>query len=43
MTEIKEWQAIIDYLCNLPGKKESKLPFVPVDKRAAEVRAIKVN
>ena len=42
-TEIKEWQAIMDYLCKLPVKKGSKLPVVPVDKRAAEVRAIKIN
>ncbi|MEI6682523.1 MAG: bifunctional UDP-sugar hydrolase/5'-nucleotidase [Bacteroidota bacterium] len=43
MTEIKEWQAIMDYLCKLPVKKGAKLPVVPVDKRAAEVRAIKQN
>ncbi len=43
VTEIKEWQAIMDYLCKLPVKKGSSLPIVPVDKRAAEVRAIKVN
>jgi len=41
--EIKEWQAIMDYLCKLPVKKGSKLPVVPVDARAAEVRAIKVK
>ena len=33
----------MDYLCKLPVKNGSKLPVVPVDKRAAEVRAIKVN
>jgi 5'-nucleotidase / UDP-sugar diphosphatase len=43
MIEIKEWQAIMDYLAKLPVKKGSKLTVVPVDKRAAEVRAIKVN
>ncbi len=42
VTEIKEWQAIMDYLCKLPVKNGSKLPIIPVDKRAAEVRAIKV-
>jgi 5'-nucleotidase len=42
-TEIKEWQAIMDYLCKLPVKKGSKLPVVPVDKRAAEIRAVKLN
>jgi 5'-nucleotidase len=43
VTEIKEWQAIMDYLRQLPVKKGDKLPVVPVDKRAAEVRAVKVN
>jgi len=41
--EIKEWQAIMDYLVQLPVNKNSKLPLVPVDKRAAEVRAFKTN
>jgi 5'-nucleotidase/UDP-sugar diphosphatase len=41
--EIKEWQAIMDYLVQLPVNKNDKLPLVPVDKRADEVRAIKVN
>jgi 5'-nucleotidase/UDP-sugar diphosphatase len=41
--EIKEWQAIMDYLTQLPVNKSGNLPFVPVDKRAAEVRAINVN
>ena len=43
VTEIKEWQAIMDYLRNLPVKKGSKLPVVPVDAKAAEVRAINQN
>jgi 5'-nucleotidase/UDP-sugar diphosphatase len=43
VTEIKEWQAIMDYLRNLPVKQNAKLPVIPVDKRAAEVRAIKTN
>jgi len=43
VTEIKEWQAIMDYLCKLPVAKGAKLPVVPVDKRAAEVRGIKMN
>ena len=43
VTEIKEWQAIMDYLHQLPVKKGEKLPVVPVDGRAAEVRAIKTN
>jgi 5'-nucleotidase len=40
--EIKEWQAIMDYIRSLPAKK-GELPVIPVDKRAAEVRAIKVS
>lgn len=41
--EIKEWQAIMDYLRSLPvkGKGKGELPTIPVDERAAEVRAIK--
>ena len=38
--EIKEWQAIMDHLRTLPAKK-GQLPVIPVDERAAEVRAIK--
>jgi 5'-nucleotidase len=40
--EIKEWQAIMDHLRNLPAKK-GELPVIPVDERAAEVRAIKAG
>lgn len=43
VTEIKEWQAIMDYLCKLPIKDGSKLPVIPADARAVEVRAIKQN
>ena len=39
--EIKEWQAIMDYLRDLPVQKKGDLPTIPVDERAAEVRAIK--
>jgi 5'-nucleotidase len=42
VSEIKEWQAIMDHLRNLPAKK-GELPVIPVDKRANEVRAIKVG
>lgn len=38
--EIKEWQAIMDHLRKLPARK-GELPVIPVDERAAEVRAIK--
>jgi 5'-nucleotidase / UDP-sugar diphosphatase len=41
--EIKEWQAIMDHLRNLPVKNKGELPLIPVDERAAEVRAIKVS
>jgi len=41
--EIKEWQAIMDHLRKLPVKGPGKLPIVPVDERAAEVRAINVG
>jgi len=41
--EIKEWQAIMDHLRSLPVKKPGELPVIPVDARAAEVRAIRVG
>ncbi len=41
--EIKEWQAVMDYLRSLPVTKKGELPMIPVDERAAEVRAIKVG
>ena len=41
--EIKEWQAIMDYLRSLPVKRKGELPTIPVDGRAAEVRAIRVG
>jgi len=41
--EIKEWQAIMDYLRSLPVKKKGELPIIPVDERAAEIRAIKTS
>jgi 5'-nucleotidase/UDP-sugar diphosphatase len=40
--EIKEWQAIMDFLRHLPARK-GELPVIPVDARAAEARAIKVG
>jgi len=39
--EIKEWQAIMDYLRDLPVKTKGQLATIPVDARAAEVRAIR--
>ncbi len=41
--EIKEWQAIMDHLRSLPVKNANELPMIPVDERAAEVRAIKAG
>jgi 5'-nucleotidase len=41
--EIKEWQAIMDHLGRLPVKSKAELPTIPVDERAAEVRAIKTG
>jgi 5'-nucleotidase/UDP-sugar diphosphatase len=41
--EIKEWQAIMDHLRSLPVNKAGALPTIPVDARAAEVRAIKAG
>jgi len=41
--EIKEWQAIMDYMRNLPVKTKGELPTIPVDGRAKEVRAIKAG
>ena len=41
--EIKEWQAIMDHLRSLPVKNNGELPVIPVDERAAEIRAIKAG
>ena len=41
--EIKEWQAIMDHIRSLPATTPGELPVIPVDERAAEVRAIKVG
>jgi 5'-nucleotidase/UDP-sugar diphosphatase len=41
--EIKEWQAIMDYIRAMPVKSKGDLPVIPVDARASEVRAIKVG
>ena len=41
--EIKEWQAIMDHLRRLPVKTMGELPMIPVDERAAEIRAIRVG
>jgi 5'-nucleotidase len=41
--EIKEWQAIMDHLRSLPVTSPGGLPTIPVDGRAAEVRAIRAG
>jgi 5'-nucleotidase len=41
--EIKEWQAIMDYIRSLPVKAKGELPVIPIDARANEARAIKVG
>jgi 5'-nucleotidase / UDP-sugar diphosphatase len=41
--EIKEWQAIMDHLRSLPVRNHGELPTIPIDERAAELRAIKVR
>jgi 5'-nucleotidase len=41
--EIKEWRAIMDHLQALPVKGPGELPMIPVDERAAEVRAFKAG
>ncbi|MFO1313201.1 MAG: bifunctional UDP-sugar hydrolase/5'-nucleotidase [Burkholderiales bacterium] len=41
--EVKEWQAIMDYLRSLPVAKKGELPVIPVDARASEARAIKAG
>jgi 5'-nucleotidase / UDP-sugar diphosphatase len=43
LREIKEWQAIMDHLRALPVKSPGELPMIPVDDRAAEVRAFKAG
>ena len=41
--EIKEWQAIMDHLRKLPAASLDALPVLPVDARAAEIRAIRLG
>jgi 5'-nucleotidase len=36
-------KSIIDHLRSLSVKSKGELPIIPVDERAAEVRAIKVG
>jgi len=41
--EIKEWQAIMDYLRGLPVKTPGEPPGITIDARAREVRAIRAG
>ncbi len=41
--EIKEWQAIMDYLVNLPTKNADGLAMLVKDDRAREVRGVKAH
>jgi 5'-nucleotidase len=41
--EVKEWQAIMDHLRSLPANGPDQLPVIPMDERAAEVRAIRLG
>ena len=41
--EIKEWQAIMEYLQALPAAAAGELPIVPTDARANERRFIRLN
>jgi 5'-nucleotidase/UDP-sugar diphosphatase len=41
ITEIKEWQAVMDSLRRLPVEHKGDLPAFPTDERATEVRGIK--
>jgi 5'-nucleotidase len=41
--ELKEWEAIMDYLRGLPVKSQGELPVIPVDARASEVRVIRAG
>jgi 5'-nucleotidase/UDP-sugar diphosphatase len=41
--EIKEWQAVMDYVRSLPAKAPGELPTIPMDERMAEVRAIRAS
>ena len=43
MHEVKEWQAIMDHLRSLPANGPDELPVIPMDERAAEVRAIRLG
>ena len=43
VNEIKEWQAIMDYIRGLPVRNKGGLPTIPVDERASEVRAFKMG
>jgi hypothetical protein len=41
--EIKEWQAIMEYLQAIPAAVDGGLPIIRADERANEVRFIRVE
>jgi 5'-nucleotidase len=41
--EVKEWQAIMDYLRDLPRANPRELPVIAVEGRAAETRSFKAK
>jgi 5'-nucleotidase len=41
--EIKEWQAIMEYLQTIPVAVEGELPIIRADERANEVRFIRME
>jgi 5'-nucleotidase len=43
MRKIRGWRKIADRLCSVPFKSPGGSPTIPVDERAAEVRAIKAG
>lgn len=40
--EIKEWQAIMDYMAQLPDKNSESISVLPMNDRAKEIRAVRV-
>ena len=41
--EVKEWQAIMDYLVSLPNKNADGISILEKDDRAKEVRVIQAG
>jgi hypothetical protein len=41
--EIKEWQAIVEYLKTLPKKNDKGICLLAMDERATEIRTINLR